>query len=213
MKTREDIEGALSLERFTTYLTWTNDDHEKAVALYTRNSKISEALYIPLQMLEVALRNRIHTVMTDLHGRDWFNVPDVLLIERQRDQVKEATAALTKQDKAITPGAIVAELSFSFWTSMLNSVYEKLWQQHLHKIAKNPDGGGLSRKDIAKPLTPTRTLRNRVAHHEPILHWSLKKHHRRIMQIIEWLSPAAADWTKEHSRFDALHPEEKIITR
>ncbi len=58
---------------------------------------------------------------------------------------------------------------------------------------------------ICQAAHPIRTLRNRVAHHEPILQWNLLKHHDNIMQITEWLSPAAADWSRRHSRFTEVH--------
>ncbi|PZM50167.1 hypothetical protein DOL99_00240, partial [Salmonella enterica subsp. enterica serovar Derby] len=60
----EALEMALSLERFGRYMDWAKDDRTRAIELYTLNTLISESLYTPLQMLEVALRNRIHVVMT-----------------------------------------------------------------------------------------------------------------------------------------------------
>jgi hypothetical protein len=47
-------------------------DWKRAIALYTLNTAVSEALYTPLQMLEVALRNRIHSVMTGARHETWF---------------------------------------------------------------------------------------------------------------------------------------------
>jgi len=58
-----DLEEALSLERFGRYLAWSHGDRHQAIRLYTLNTKVSESLYTPLQMLEVALRNRIHRVL------------------------------------------------------------------------------------------------------------------------------------------------------
>lgn len=63
MRTEEDIEDALSLERFSRYVQWAEGSHARALELYAINMQVSEALYTPMQMLEVALRNRIHSVM------------------------------------------------------------------------------------------------------------------------------------------------------
>lgn len=60
MSSRGGFEQALSLERFGRYLDWAAGDGMRAIELYTLNTRISESLYTPLQMLEVALRNRIH---------------------------------------------------------------------------------------------------------------------------------------------------------
>jgi hypothetical protein len=65
-----DLEEALSFERFSRYLEWANGDRHRAIQLYTLNTQLSESFYLPLQMLEVTLRNRIHHVMTDMHRED-----------------------------------------------------------------------------------------------------------------------------------------------
>jgi hypothetical protein len=75
---------------------------------------------------------------------------------------------------------------------MFGTVYDDLWRRTLYRIAQSPDGKRLSRKHFTRPLTPIRILRNRVAHHEPIIYWSLRKHHDRIVELTEWLAPAAA---------------------
>ncbi|MGN6551286.1 MAG: hypothetical protein ACTHJ3_15525 [Pararhizobium sp.] len=66
-------------------------------------------------------------------------------------------------------------------------------QHHGRSQGCREDGKGLRRKDVAAPLAPIRMLRNRVAHHEPILHWDLRKHYEFILQLTTWLSPVAAD--------------------
>lgn len=70
---KKGLEQALSLERFGRYLDWAAGDRARAIELYTLNTKISESLYTPLQMLEVALRNRIHAVMTETRHVGWFH--------------------------------------------------------------------------------------------------------------------------------------------
>ncbi len=53
------LEEALSPERFSRYVTWARGDRTRALGLYALNMRLSESLYTPMQMLEVALRNRI----------------------------------------------------------------------------------------------------------------------------------------------------------
>ena len=169
----DDFEAALSLERFTRYVEWAKGDRSRALELYALNTQLSEALYTPLQVLEVVLRNRIHAILEEaLHDR-WFEDNSFLLVENQRRQLAKALGELAEDGKDLTPGRIVAALTFSFWTSMLAADYENLWQETLHGIARREDGKGLRRKDLSRLLTPIRTLRNRVAHHEPILPWNL----------------------------------------
>jgi hypothetical protein len=206
----EEFEQALSLERFARYLEWAGGDRERALCLYTLNTQVSEALYTPLQMLEVVLRNRIHAAMSEAHGERWFDTPGLLAVENQRHQLAKAIEDIEADRKLPTSGRIVAALSFSFWTAMLSPTYESAWQVFLHTIARRENGKGLPRKDLARPLTPIRTLRNRVAHHEPIIQWNLPQHYENILRITGWLSPAAATWCRAHSRFEQVYPAERI---
>ena len=205
------FEATLSLERFARYLEWRSGDYTRALELYALNTQLSEALYTPLQVLEVTLRNRIHTVLTEVKHERWFEDDGFLLLEHQRGRITEAAEQLASERKDPTSGRIVAALTFSFWTAMLAVRYEELWQKTLHDIARREDGKGLSRKDFSTPLSPIRTLRNRVAHHEPIVQWDLPKHYRNILQLIRWLSPAAVEWCERYSRFPEVYPDEPIV--
>jgi hypothetical protein len=201
-----DLELALSLERFARYLAWADQDRARAIELYTLNTRISESLYIPLQALEIALRNRIHAVMTQARHERWFSDERFLLDANQTEQLANAIRDIEHDGREPTPGRIVAELTFGFWTAMFGTVYEDLWRRTLHLIANRADGKRLGRKDFTKRLTPIRMLRNRVAHHEPIISWSLRKHHDRMLELTEWLAPAAAAWCRRLDRFDEVYP-------
>jgi len=111
----------------------------------------------------------------------------------------------------LTAGAIVSALAFGFWTGLLSPDYENLWQQQLHKAAKDINGKGLTRKALITPLTPIRILRNRIAHNESILSWNLPRHHRLMLQITQWLAPAAYDWSQHHSRFISVYPIDGVV--
>lgn len=208
------LQEALSLERFGRYLEWAASDKERAIALYTLNCQLSESLYTSLHMLEVALRNRVHAVASGMTVGDqslpWFERAEFQLGNRQLEQLEKAKADLQDDGKAVEAGRIVASLTFGYWTGFFGKPYENLWQQGLHRIARKSDGKGLTRKAFSKPLMPLRMLRNRIAHHEPIIYWDLPKHHRTILELTEWLSPAAAAWCRQTCRFTSVYPEAGI---
>ena len=207
----EKFEEALSLERFSRYLAWAAGDRGRALALYGQNAHLSESLYTPLQTLEVALRNRIHIALSKAKGEQWYGTDaGVLLVRHQHQQVAKAVEELLKAGKPVTAGGVVASLTFSFWTTMFNKDYETLWQQVLHRIADPAAPKGLKRKSFSGPLTRIRVLRNRIAHHEPILGWNLGKHHAEILELTEWLSLPASKWCRENDRFPQVYPEEGI---
>jgi hypothetical protein len=207
----EGLEQSLSLERFGRYLDWAAGDRAAAIELYTLNARLSESLYTPLHMLEVVLRNRVHAVMAEARHEGWFHDDGVLLAEWQPDQLAKAINDLEQDGKEATPGRIVAALTFGFWTSMFGKDYEVLWQTTLHRVGRRQDGKGLRRKDFSGPLAKIRNLRNRIAHHEPILKWDLPKHHDKIIELTGWLSPPAAAWCAANSRFPELCPAERIV--
>lgn len=199
----DDMEVALSAERFRRYVALAAGDRIRALELYTHNTQVSEALYIALHTLEVTLRNRIHRVMAEQHGVQWFDVPGIITVRRQSDQIAHAIRKLRDEKKAPTPDGIVATLSFSFWTAMFSPDYEDLWRSCLRNIARR-EGKGLVRKDFSRPLTQIRLLRNRTAHHEPILHWDLRRHHQSIRDLTLWLSPPAFAWSAPLDRFEGV---------
>jgi hypothetical protein len=166
----DEIETVLSCERFGRYVGWAAGDRMAAIALYSHNARLSEALSIPIHGLEIALRNRIHVVMTEAFGEYWFELAGLLATPHQQEQLVSAYNEIGKKGKDANPGHIVAALTLSFWTTMLSPAYEALWRSHLYRIASAENGKRLPRKSLSRPLTQIRLLRNRIAHHEPILH-------------------------------------------
>jgi len=204
------LESTLSADRFGTYLGWAKQDRNRALELYTLNAALCESLYTPLHMLEVALRNRIHQVMSRTYGETWYDLEAYQSNDVQVEMLQKAREDLAEKGKHETPGRMVASLTFGYWTAMLGKEYEDLWQKTLKDIARREDGKGLRRKDFSTPLGPIRMLRNRIAHHEPILYWNLPKHYSVILKMTEWLSPVAAAWCRDCSRFEALYPEQGV---
>lgn len=203
------IEAALSLERFARYVLWAQGDRIEAIRLYSLNTCLSEALYVPLQALEISLRNRIHDVMTEAKGSGWF-LPERGIVDiRQASQVQTATHELSSRSGSFEDSHIVAALTFSFWTAMFGRHHDLTWKEALHRIAKR-DGRYLARKDFSAKLTQVRLLRNRIAHHEPILYWDLSKQHASMIELTRWLSPAMDVWRASLDRFEAVYPHNEL---
>ncbi len=199
------VKQILSEDRIQTYLDICEGDCAKAIYLYELNTAVSEALYAPIQLLEITLRNSFHRVLSEAFGECWYDIPGVLTDIFQIRKVFDAKIDLVKYRKPITPGRVVSSLTFGFWTSLLGAgSHDRLWVPHLHKAFKNSSPAPTI-KAVNKVLTPLRTLRNRVAHHEPVLHWNLAKHHNQMIEVTRWLSTDAAEWLKRQSRFAAVH--------
>jgi hypothetical protein len=212
------LENAVSLERLGRYFAWADNDHTRALELYAINTAVSEAFYTPLQMMEVALRNRCHAVLSEQFGPYWFDLPGILTSEQQIRSVLDTKVDLikgmAKKERAttavldrLTPGRIVASLTFGFWTAFFGTNYENtLWRQCLYKVTTNPPPK-MKRAKLSVELTAIRLLRNRIAHHEPILYYDLAGRHERILEVTDWLIPIAARWTERHSRLPEIYAQ------
>lgn len=203
---------SLSKQRFNRYMVMAGHHQEKALTLYTLNSRISESLYIPLQGLEVCLRNNIDDVLQVSFGDFWFDRPNLLKTGYQLEDIAFVKARILKEkrkeESPLSHGRIIAGQSFGFWTSMFNSEYETMWQQILHNIVIG-NKSGINRKTFSGPLKAIRDVRNRIAHHECILEYALKDHYKNIMNLVNLLNPDKAKWIEQNSRFYQIYGEVK----
>lgn len=198
------LEKHLSRERLEKYLARTGGDLDKALALYERNTRLSEAFYTPLQCLEVCFRNRLSLELKTTYGDDWFR-PGKVPFERDAvDEIVAVVEDLKVRGKAVTTGAVVAELRFGFWVAMLGPRYDAgLWRKALFR-AFLKDGRTPKRGAVHGRLNAVRRFRNRIAHHEPILFRDLPATHNEIIEATQWMCPETAAWAAHHSRFPAV---------
>jgi hypothetical protein len=204
-----DLERSLSLERLGPYLDLADGDRAYALLLYEWNIRVSEAMYSILQGFEVTLRNSIHDVMCIAHGRhDWYDV--AVLMDDEKSRIEEAKRRIVRDGRQITPGRVVAELMFGFWSSLAGTVYaQTLWDRHLYKAFRQKKVG---RKDVAKRLKKIRFLRNRVAHHESIIgrkgqERNLRQDVREILEATSWICSTTAKWVAHTSSFDTAYSQ------
>ncbi|UFW92236.1 hypothetical protein BjapCC829_49895 (plasmid) [Bradyrhizobium barranii] len=202
------FEDALSADRFSTYRLWAAQDHALARRLYTFNVQLSAALYGPLHMLEVALRNVADRRLIATRGVDWMDDPAVLVTPYQQSCVTKSREQLKRDRKAGTHGQMVAELNFGFWSSLFGRQSTHLWGNDLRPIFQT---GKLQRHSIASQLSDFRGLRNRVAHYEPILALPLAQRYADIVTLTGWLSPSAVAWINDTSTWPTIYPGIPIL--
>ena len=137
----KSLRKALSDERLSTYLKATNDDFENALALYVKNIEVSATFLLPLQGLEISLRNAINTTISaHYESDDWFDT--IPLDDTGKNIIENAKSKLTDEKKDLDNSRIVAGLSFGFWVTLLSRKYHQtLWEPFLHNTfphAKKP---------------------------------------------------------------------------
>ena len=175
----------LSPPRHAMYLAAAGGDPVRALALYEWNARLSAAVFRDLAHLEVALRNAYDLALsagwpgpphwTSAGGRVFAplyrtrNGRRIDINERVRSSLSQAL--VTAGGSAAPPGKVVAELMFGFWRYLSSAAHEKaLWVPCLHRAF--PAGTDRERH-VDSRVRRLHQLRNRVAHHEPLLRTNL----------------------------------------
>lgn len=173
-KTYDGIEDALSPARLARYLPAakaSNGDRHLALRLYVWNARLCEAMYFPLQIAEIAVRNAVEKSITKRFGDRWHeNAKFVnLLPKRMKTELTEVIRKSGARQNGLTAkDDIVANLTFGFWVSLMTRSFENhLWvngisQSFTHSKATD------TRETIHKSLEEIRIFRNKIMHHHPI---------------------------------------------
>ncbi|XVQ83855.1 hypothetical protein ACQP2K_34245 [Microbispora siamensis] len=101
---------------------------------------------------------------------------------------------------------MVAELSFGFWVGLLgrggHNRYEmRLWWPALRYAFPGYNG---PRRALHQDLDHLRTLRNRIAHHEPVFRRHLAADAATVERVVRYICPVTAEWLREHSRLEEV---------
>lgn len=166
-----DLVSAISQPRLTKYIQNTSSPNQ-AIKLYFLNSNISGDIFKAISFLEISLRNRIDNVASSVlnkTNKQWLfdiangKISDSSDIKNTRSKIKEAI----KQSKDGTHDQVLCQLSFGFWCSLFSGYnYVVIGSKILKQL--DPQNRA-SHKTLRKKLHLIRTIRNRIAHQEPVI--------------------------------------------
>jgi hypothetical protein len=196
------IRAAISDPRFDTYMVAAGQNPTFAVGLYLYNARLSKALLFPLHVVEVTLRNAIDELLCHLYGPHWPSDPGMRAILTAGSlQALDTGIERAEREKGPNPprGQIVATLTFDFWSNLFRSEYDRtLWQVHLRATLPNLPPG-LTRPDVQSSAKAINRLRNRIAHHEPIIGRDVTGLHKTIVDLVAARNAGAAKWLRHFS--------------
>ncbi|MFC0626065.1 hypothetical protein [Kribbella deserti] len=219
------VEAWLSAPRFSVYLAAALGDRQRSLDLYEWNTQISSAVLHDLAHLEVGIRNAYDAALTQ-HAHftsHWTTNPHQVFapvyrtkrvydpsagrrVPRRVDVNQKPRQTL---ERAIgeaggtnaPPGKIVAQLMFGFWRYLSSAAHEvSLWRPYLHHAF----AAGTSRPDVDVRMGDLHELRNRVAHHEPLLTWDLVKTQQQLAELADLISPELAQHIAASSKVTEL---------
>lgn len=203
------IDDLLSEARFARYLDRYKGDRVLARRLYTWNLAASSALWGPIHVLEIAVRNALHNRLVERTGRgDWWADTHVRLCNNEQESIDSAIGTLARRGTDNpTSDQVVAATSFGLWVGLTGegiprdrtlSYETTLWQPRLQHAF--PHRENRRRKYIHAKLDDIRVLRNRIAHHEPIYRSPLQNLYNDIREIAAMVHPDARQFIESHSR-------------
>ncbi len=204
----QKLEQCLSVDRLGVY-GLDAPGHRIITARYLWNIAVSESMYAPLQLLEVGLRNAIdHAMVAETKCPAWYD--NITLTPWCHSKIGEAKTNISRAGKAIAPGRVISELPFGFWTAMFQSEFEDPKARFLPRGIKatfpHMPKSRHHRKRIKADLDKIRKLRNRIFHHERIIHWKdLPEQYGLIMSFLGWINPDLAELAKVIETFPTVH--------
>jgi hypothetical protein len=200
----------LSPGRFDRYVAAAGS-RERAAQLYLWNARISGALHETLGMFEVVLRNALDRQLTAYHqitlsgNGHWYSDARMPWTSKKlTDQIDRARAQATAHGKTLEiHGKVIAELSFGFWRYILAAHYQTtLWAPALRRAF--PQLSSQQRATVYPPIDRLHSLRNRVAHHEPVHSLNVAARYKELLHLSGWIDPAAAAWIGQASRISSV---------
>jgi len=205
-----DLPQLLSPPRFSRYVSVAGSA-TRAADLYSWNGRLSGAVHEELGMLEVVLRNALDRQLVKYHhvtlNGDGLWYADRRMpwqSPRMVDQIDRARAQATGNWRfPELPGKVIAELTFGFWRYILAAPYQStLWAPALRHAF--PHLRPARRATVYQLVDRLNSVRNRVAHHEPIHSLDIAARHKEVLLAAGWIDPAAAAWIAETSRVPAV---------
>lgn len=174
-----EFEQSLSSERLKRYLDACNNDTRKAMTLYRYNLRLSQEMFTILSCFEVTLRNAIDQRLRGSLGDDWLKdsfqaggIFDNPRLARTANIVRGGYRRLQEVGKPYSHVGLLSEMEFGVWKHMFSREQFAATGRCLLAVFPN--------KPISTPsiqynhtymfneLDKVNTLRNRIAHHEPI---------------------------------------------
>ncbi|CAX23011.1 conserved protein of unknown function, DUF1526 [Methylorubrum extorquens DM4] len=191
---KQSLKVSLSSPRFARYNAAAKGDDLRAIAIYHWNVKLSQSLYTYLQAWEICFRNRMNEFLCWKYNCNWPY--DERRARRQLTRMDQSRLqdAIVRQEKTrgLKPAplpAIVADLSAGFWVSQVSKSYEipYAWRHNLARIF--PHDRALDMRSAWTICDELLTLRNRIAHHEPIFYLPLEQRHRDLQRAVAAMCP------------------------
>lgn len=213
-KVNQAVAKAISPARFAPYLATCSNHHKRALDLYWWNVRMSREIYAALHLFEVFLRNAMDEQLCLWNSSnsdngvkrssEWLRDPHSIIENRVGDKILKATdhakmAIFEKTGENRNPShdEVLAQTPFGLWAILLPTENDKgkakIWDEGLIKAFPSSTTS-LDRRYVIQQVKRVHTLRNRVAHLEPIYSLDVPQELGRMQKVLDSIDPKAAGW-------------------
>jgi len=178
-----------SVVRLSSYRIFFSVSDESAFAIYKWNEEISSRLMQLVGVIEVTLRNRIHSAMSNSfqvgstgtkYNNDWFNRISINSYTQEKINKVLKNKNKTPKVPTPTPNFVVSKMTYGFWPNILKVdqksdksrlQWEKIFPEIFPGLPKESNTYWKkikNREAVIARCFSVGDLRNRIAHFEPI---------------------------------------------
>ncbi len=196
--------------RLQHYLTYTGGDRTAAMELYRWNVAVSGAFWQSLAYFEVALRNALDERMSarhSAHGRSGHWVFDDArelgrdangprLHRQPYKDIAEAIRRVRQNQKPLSSGQIISEVSFGFWHQMVSRHQMFLWPDLADAFPHAPNR---AQPTIQRRVERLREFRNRLGHHHRVWSENVQDRYDDLMDVAGYIDPELKRFINERS--------------
>lgn len=174
----KEFERIMSKKRMNRYLESCGGDTRKAMTLYRYNLHLTQDVFTVISCFEVALRNAIDARLVPILGEEWLKesiMPGGIFSGndfRETRKIIERAYHKLVNNGTYSHSKLLAEMEFGVWKYMFSAKQYRATGRSLLKIFPNKTRSTpemqYNQSYVFNELDKVNTLRNRLAHHEPI---------------------------------------------
>lgn len=173
-----DFERFFSQKRLSRYVLACGSDTRKAMTLYRYNLRLAQEIFTIISCFEVSLRNAIDEKLVPILGSEWLKdsvMPGgIFTTPKLKKTYNTIIYSYNKLDSQgdYSHSKLIASMDFGMWKYMFSPLQYQLTHQSLlgifpYKMRSTPSCH-INHTYFFNELDKVNTLRNRIAHHEPV---------------------------------------------
>lgn len=202
-----EFERVISSKRMGRYVRAMNGNTKKAMTLYRSNLRLSQEMFTIVSCFEVALRNAIDALLVPMLGNEWLKdsvQPNGIFAMDPR--LTETKSIINKAYNRLlrhgnySHSKLIAEMEFGVWKYMYSPLQYRLTGQCLLSVFPSKPRSSATvqynNSYIYNELDKINSLRNRIAHHEPVCFRSgtsivdtsyILNEYQKIQTLFSWM--------------------------